>query len=83
MPKKVFNYGHTIYNMCIKIFSQKPKSEKYTFIISSCLLYGVPQKISSFQFIPPIASTCVLYIDRGGIRGVIPLTFLNHIKQQV
>ncbi|XTI88681.1 hypothetical protein V2W45_1223627, partial [Cenococcum geophilum] len=35
MPKKVFNYGHTIYNMYIKTFSQKPKLKKHTFIISS------------------------------------------------
>ena len=42
MPKKVFNCGYAIYNIYIKIFSQKPKSEKHIFIISSYLPYRVP-----------------------------------------
>ena len=82
MPKKVFNYGHAVYNICIKTFRQKLKSEKHTFILPYCLLYDVNNVISSFCFIPPTASICVLCINKGGIYSIILLTFLNYINRQ-
>ena len=80
MPKKVFNYRHAVYNVCIKTFRQKLKLEKHTFILPYCLLCGVNNIISTFCFILSIASIRVLYINRGGIYSIILLTFLNYIN---
>ena len=82
MPKKVFDCRHAVCDVCIKTFGQKLKLEKHTFILPCCLLYGVNNVISTFRFIPPIASIRVLCINGGGICGIIPLTFLNYIDRQ-
>ena len=79
MPKKVFDYSYAVYNIYIKTFSQKLKLKRHIFILPSYLLCNINNIIFIFYFIPPTAGIHVLYINKGGI---IPLTFLNYIKQQ-
>ena len=33
-----------------------------------------------FQFVPPTAGIRILSVDRGSVREVIPLTFLQHLN---
>ncbi|OCL03051.1 FabD/lysophospholipase-like protein [Glonium stellatum] len=82
MPKKVFDCSHAVCDVCIKTFAKKSMLEKHVFTLSSCLLCGVRNATSTFRFIPPTAGIRVLCIDGGGIRGIIPLTFLNYLERQ-
>ena len=82
MPKKVFDCNHAVCDICIKTFGQKLKLKRYTFILPSYLLCGINNVIFTFYFIPPTAGICVLYINRGGIYGIILFTFFNYIERQ-
>ncbi len=83
MPEKVLTCGHALCDICIKIFGVRSHSEKYTYSLSLCLLCGAGNHRPDFQMMPPTAGPRVLSLDGGGIRGVIPLVFLEHIQQQM
>jgi hypothetical protein len=80
MPEKVLACGHALCDSCIKVFSTRSASEKNTYELLECILCGVSQQNSTFRFVPPTAGIRVLSIDGGGIKGVIPLTFLQHLE---
>lgn len=80
MPEKVLVCGHALCDPCIKIFGRRSCSEKNTFELSQCLLCGVSYSNSVFRFVPPTAGIRVLTLDGGGVRGVIPLKFLENIE---
>ncbi|XTI96173.1 hypothetical protein V2W45_1475017 [Cenococcum geophilum] len=81
MPKKVLNYGYALYNIYIKTYKRRLSSTKYSYYLSSYILYALPHRVSNFQFMPPSAGIYILSIDGGGIRGVISFIFLIYIKQ--
>jgi hypothetical protein len=79
MPEKVVTCGHALDDSCIKIWGDRPSKENNTFTLSECLLCGVNYKSSTFRFVPPTAGVRALTVDGGGIRGIIPLMFLQHL----
>jgi patatin-like phospholipase/acyl hydrolase len=81
MPEKVMACGHALCDSCIKIFGQRSYSERNTFELSECLLCGVSYSSSAFRFVPPTAGIRALTLDGGGVRGVIPLKFLEYIEK--
>ncbi len=83
MPEKVLTCGHALCDICLKIFGLRSHSEKYTYSLSCCLLCGTRNHRPDFQLMPPTAGPRVLSLDGGGIRGVIPLVFLEHIQQEM
>ena len=82
-PDKVFDCGHAVCNMCIRRFGHRSQFEKHSFILQACILCGQIQSQSIFHLIPPTAGIRTLSIDGGGVRGVIPLMFLQRLNEEV
>ncbi|PVH95425.1 FabD/lysophospholipase-like protein [Periconia macrospinosa] len=80
MPEKAMVCGHTFCDACIKIYGRRSHSEKHTFELSECMLCGVSYVNSTFRLVPPTAGIRVLTLDGGGVRGTVPLVFLQHIE---
>ena len=83
MPEKVFDCGHSVCNCCIRRFGRQSPGNINAFGIPACLLCGVVQSRTEFHLNPPTAGIRMLCIDGGGIRGVVPLTFLQHLNQEL
>mgnify|MGYP002717538389 CR=1 FL=1 len=83
MPEKVLGCGHALCDVCIKVFGTPSNSEKYSYTVTECVLCGAPHEGSSFRFVPPTAGVRILSLDGGGVRGVIPLTFLARIEEDL
>jgi hypothetical protein len=83
MPEKVLACGHALCDSCIKIFGTRSPLEKNTFELLECVLCGVSYQNATFRFVPPTAGIRVLSVDGGGIRGVIPLVFLQHLERSM
>lgn len=81
MPEKVLNYSYILYNIYIKIYGRRSSLIKYNYYLLSYILCTSPYRVFNFQFMPPSTNIRILSIDGGGIRGVISLIFLIHIKQ--
>lgn len=81
MPEKVLTCGHALCDTCIRIFGARCRSERNTFKLTECILCGVNYKSCIFRFVPPTAGIRTLSIDGGGVRGVIPLVFLQHLDR--
>lgn len=81
MPEKVIVCGYALCDPCIKIFGHRSPSEKNTYELSECLLYGVSYANSIFRYVPPTAGIRVLSLDGGGVRSIIPLMFLAHLER--
>jgi hypothetical protein len=79
MPEKVLTCGHALCDPCIKIFGTRSLSEKNTYEVPACILCGVNYQNAVFRFVPPTAGIRMLTVDGGGIRGVIPLMYLQHL----
>jgi hypothetical protein len=85
MPEKVFDCGHAICNTCVRRFGQESSEGHYDFSMDCCILCGLiqPTLKTTFRLTPPTAGIRVLCVDGGGVRGVIPLTFLQHLEQEI
>lgn len=81
MPEKVMVCGHALCDVCIQIYGRRSSSEKHKFELSECILCGVNYQRLVFQFVPPTAGIRMLTIDGGGVRGIIPLKFLQHLEK--
>lgn len=82
-PEKVLSCGHALCDTCILNFGKKSISEKYSYTLPSCVICGKANKYEQFKFVPPTAGTRILSLDGGGVKGVIPLTFLKQIETLV
>lgn len=83
MPDKVFDCGHSICDICIRRFGRRSRTEMHAFILPNCILCGHVQLESTYRLIPPTAGIRKLCIDGGGVRGIIPLTFLQHLGKEL
>jgi hypothetical protein len=82
-PEKVLVCGHALSDCCVKIFGQRSSTGNYTHVLPTCVLCGVNYKPSRFRLIPPTAGIRMLSVDGGGIRGIVPLKFLQYLDRSL
>jgi hypothetical protein len=81
MPEKVLACGHALCDSCIRVYGRRLPTERNTYMLPECVLCGVNYKPSYFQFVPPTAGIRILSVDGGGVRGIVPLAFLQHLDR--
>ncbi|KAH8724689.1 hypothetical protein GQ44DRAFT_617478, partial [Phaeosphaeriaceae sp. PMI808] len=77
--EKVLTYSYALYNSCIKIYRKRSITKKNTYELGKYIIYRDSSR-SIFRFVPPTTRIRILSIDRGGIRGIIPLIFLKYFN---
>lgn len=82
-PEKVLDCGHALCNTCVVIFGRRSPREKYTFFLPQCVICGLPNVSAGIQIMPPTAGVRILSVDGGGVRGVIPLVFLQDLDKRL
>jgi hypothetical protein len=83
MPEKVLTCGHALCNICIRIFGVRSRSERNTYELGKCKLCSIVVEDSLFRFIPPTAGIRMLTVDGGGVRGVVPLMYLQYLDESL
>ncbi|KAK6436023.1 hypothetical protein LTR95_007787 [Oleoguttula sp. CCFEE 5521] len=82
-PKKVLPCGHALCDNCIRSFGTPSYEQKYSYHLPVCLLCGQSDQPATIQLLPPTAGVRVLSLDGGGVKGIIPLTFLDQLEKRL
>ena len=80
-PEYVLSCGHSVCEMCVRIFGRPVLESEYTYELESCLLCSSGWLTVALK--PPTAGVRILSIDGGGIPGVVPLEFLGILQNVV
>jgi hypothetical protein len=73
--------GHIICDICVRRFGIK--SDMWTFDVPHCFLCGSETLGVNVKVKPPTATTRLLCIDGGGVRGIIPLVILQALEERI
>ena len=73
--------GHSICDVCVEIFGIECSGVECQYEVQACTLCTSGRVVVRLK--PPSAGVSILSIDGGGIRGVIPLEFLNRLQQTI
>lgn len=79
-PEHVLPCGHSICDICVKIFGCVSVTREEEYIVSRCNLCGAKQSLT-VRIKPVTCAARVLSIDGGGPRGIIPLENLEIMQQ--
>ena len=84
-PQFGLECGHINYENCIIVFGDDCKDDPYDFEIYDCFLYEAKMLEEIVVKVYPLTAGVrgVLYVDRGGIRGVIPLRSMKRIEDRI
>ena len=83
-PQYRFPCGHLICENCVQIAGKSLANEPWTFRIGSCFLCArewAKEIVVSVK--PPTRGLSILCMDGGGTRGVVPLTLLKRLEDQI
>lgn len=80
-PEHILSCGHAICDICLRIFGQPISPRGYQFVLHRCILCSSGTITAGFK--PPTAGIRILSIDGGGVRGVVPLTFLELLQKTI
>lgn len=81
-PEHVMKCRHSVCDFCVQIFATPRVTEEYTYTFSSCICCGRPADLL-VRLKPPSAGLRILSIDGGGVRGIVPLEFLNLLQKSL
>ena len=78
VPQHIIGCGHSVCNCCVESFRELVKGYESCFALATCIVCK-RQASLIVSLKPQMCRVCILLIDRGGIRGVIPLEFLLYL----
>ncbi|KAK6428218.1 hypothetical protein LTR95_015640 [Oleoguttula sp. CCFEE 5521] len=62
---------------------RQPETSERVMRNRSCLVCGQSDQPATIQLLPPTAGIRVLSLDGGGVKGIIPLTFLGQLEKHL
>ena len=81
-PEHFLRCGHTLCETCVHIFGTPSKEAEYRFYIKTCILCDTRSHVE-VKSIPPTASVRAISIDGGGMKGIVPLEFLDALQRRM
>jgi hypothetical protein len=81
-PEDTLQCRHSLCEPCIIAYGESSEAEPWTFWLGECPLCGEPNE-SKFEHKPPTAGVRALILEGGGIRGIIPLSYLQELETAI
>jgi len=81
-PEDTLEFNHSLCSVCIRTHGVSTLSDPWLYTISKCPLCCQDNRVA-FPQKPDTAGIRALIIEGGGIRGMIPLTFLKEVELAV
>jgi len=80
---KVLTCGHAYCDICIRTFGSRSGVYFDEYVMSHCVVCSSKHGSQRFQFMPPTAGSRILTLDGGGVRGIVSLTTLCRMNQEL
>lgn len=81
-PEHVFKCRHSICDFCVRTFGLTRITEEHSFTFANCICYGKSADLL-VRLKPPTAGLRLLSVDGGGVKGIVPLEFLNLLQKSL
>ena len=82
-PENNLPCGHAVCENCVRVFGEPDENDRWALSIRRCFLcYMVLQDVM-VKVKPDTAGVNVLTIDGGGVKGVVPLPFLQILQDRI
>ena len=81
-PELALTCGHSVCDVCLLLFGRRVQSSSSQYELAQCILC-VRKGTVIGKLKPPTAAARILSIDGGGVRGVIPLEYLNLLQEML
>ena len=80
-PENILSCRYSSCDVCIRIFGIAVSGCEYRYKVDKCILCGIGLITTIFK--PPTAGPRILSVDGGGVRGVVPLEFLDLLQSTI
>jgi hypothetical protein len=82
-PECILPCGHSVCENCALVLGERSEHDRWVFEIHNCFLCGMELRDVKVKTKPDNAGVIALSIDGGGIRGRIPLSFLQVLQDRI
>lgn len=83
VPEKVLACGHSICDVWVRLLGTTLEKQRYSYLFTCCVLCRATKVTRRYEYQAPTTAPRLLSLDGGGVRGVISLTFLKMIEQEL
>jgi hypothetical protein len=81
-PEDTLQCGHALCEPCVMQYGETSDAEPWTFWLRECPLCGEPND-RKLEHKPPTAGVRALILEGGGVRGIIPLSYLQDLETAI
>jgi hypothetical protein len=82
-PEYILPCGHSVCENCALVFGECNEHNRWVFEIHNCFLCGMELRDVTVKVKPDNAGVIALSIDGGGVRGIMPLQFLQVLQDRI